>query len=480
MEPQNRDSAFLSYSFSRRGARGARQFVATMDYNFSVLTFERDAIAPLFSRGFRRWLGVASVLLAGGLRAAASVDASFEWTPDSVFREFTFNKDAKDDGLKPKPFFAELDPGTLRRGVQPNGIDFAPRIAAARSPRAITIAKSGAQRAEIAVEYWGGHSGTTAWFTVNQRSWIPLPRPVGTPGPAEHYYHTVLGNRMAPIDLAELAEGENILRFAAGPQIIGNFDWGMFWVYSFTLRLYYQRTPEHPHAAIANWTSGAALPENPEFIIDVQPGAAPIARVDVFAFYDDFNYSGSGHLREWHAQSRYGLPHYHVGSATTAPFRIRWDTAWVPDQSKPIRLIARVVDANGWHSVTPVIDNLSLARRGRSVQLAPAMDVPKLFAVRAGREMSCGFDVPTIGKLQRARLAIMTWSGNHAERIEFNGRSIAKNFGRWHDYHVDFLDVPAELVRPGRNTFSLQSDTKEHAAEVMWPGPALLLEYAEP
>ena len=42
-------------------------------------------------------------------------------------------------------------------------------------------------------------------------------------------------------------------------------------------------------------------------------------RIDVFAFYDDFNWSGSGFHREWHGQSIYGLPHHHVGSATAAP-----------------------------------------------------------------------------------------------------------------------------------------------------------------
>lgn len=416
-------------------------------------------------------LSLIAVLHVAPAASGSGAVAPYEWEPGSVFREHTFNGIDPATGKPPTHHVSELDPGTKRP-------EHAARLPNTRAPRLLTLAKAGVERAELLPEYWGGHLGTTGWLQLNRRGWIPLPRPVGTPEAPEGYYHTVLGNRAVPLRVQDLLEGENTFRFTAGPQIYGSFDWGFYWLYAFTVRLYHPRSAEHPSAVIANVAAGATLMENPEITVTVQPGAAPIERVDVFAWYEDFNYSGSGCHREWHGQLNYGRPRHHVGSATAAPWTVRWNTEWVPDQPQPIRLVARVVDAAGWHTVTPVVENVRLARTGRRVQLVTATDVPRAFGVRIGRELACTLHVPELpARPARARLMLSSWSGAHAERIRFNDTQLPPKIGRVHDYAVDAIEVPPEAVRPGRNEFAIFSATTHHAAEVNWPGPVLLLEF---
>ncbi|MDO8543883.1 MAG: hypothetical protein Q7S40_25855 [Opitutaceae bacterium] len=407
--------------------------------------------------------------------ATAHVAAAepYEWAGGSVFREYIYNSEAVDTGKAPRKHFSEIDPGSKRT-------EMAELKANPRAPRLMTLSTKGVERAELLPEYWSGHSGTTAWLQVNRRPWVPLPRPAGTPGPAEHYYHTVLGSRAVPVALKDLIDGENTFRFTAGPQVWGSFDWGFYWIYAFTLRLYHPRAAEHPTASIANVKSGDALGENPPITVAVQPGGAPIKRVDVFAYYEDCNYSGSGFHREWHGQTIYGRPHQHVGSATAAPWTVHWNTEWVADQSQPIRLAARVVDEAGWHTVTPIVENVRFSPRARKVTLIRASEMPPGFGVRAGREMTCVLDVPSLPKKPaHARIKLLTWSGSHVERIRLNGVQLSPKIGREHDFSIDTIEVPPEAVKLGRNEFAMFSATTHHAAEVDWPGPVLLLEFGE-
>jgi hypothetical protein len=400
----------------------------------------------------------------------AAESAPYKWEPNSVFRDYTFNADARDDGVKHRPHISEIDAGSKRTEM--------PELRAkAREPRMLNLSIANATRAEFIPEYWGGHIGTQAWFQVNKSPWMPWPRPVGTEEPAEHFYHSVLGNRAVPLSLKALLEGDNAIRIAAGPQTYGAFDWGFFWIYAFTVRVFHPRSAEHPSATIASLKSGDTLGENPSITVAPKPGAAAIKRVDVFAFYDDFNWSGSGFHREWHAQTIYGVPHHHVGSVSSAPWTVRWNTEWVPDQSQPVRLVARVIDADGWQTITPMVENLRFERHGRSVRMIRASEIPKQFGVRAGREMSCVLNVPELpSSPQRARLMLLSWSGAHVERIRLNATPLSPKIGRVHDFAADAIEVPPGAVQQGRNEFAMFSATKEHAAEVDWPGPVLLLE----
>ncbi|NLF30730.1 MAG: hypothetical protein GX591_07565, partial [Planctomycetes bacterium] len=346
-------------------------------------------------------------------------------------------------------------------------------------PRVVRVDDlEGAVRAEVSVQYWGGHIGTGGQrFRVNGHDWVDIPQPAGTPTEPQCYYRTVMGDNAAPIPLEWLKEGDNELLFVAGPQIRYNFGWGFYWVYSFTVRVYYGPDKPHVAARIASPAPMTALGDRVEIELQRSGGEGEVAGADVIAFYEDFDWEGNGLHRQWHYQYARGELARHVGSADSLPGRVVWDTTWVADQDRAIRLAARVVGADGIISLSPAVDNLRLGREGRSVRMIRATDVPENFGVRVGHRKQCTLDIPfDPAGVTEARLVLSTWSAAHAEEIAFNGTRLVENVGVVHNVSFDTLAVPVELLRQGPNALSIYSSTEHHAAEINWPGPVLLLE----
>lgn len=405
-------------------------------------------------------------------------DRPYEWQPGSVFRETSyFGRYGLDHDNGDWPVqFEELDAGYRADKL-------ADRLAKARTPRILDLDLSDAIRAEIAIEHTNPHIGTVGWFTVNPRltkCWLPMPRPAGMPAQRpEYYHHTVSGSRVYPLPLSWLNQGKNEFIFAAGPQLFEQFGFGCLWIYDFTVRVYYPRDARHPSVRIANWHDGDILPENPTIALDVSSGAAPVERVDVFAWYDGFDESGSGFGEAWHGRLRYGRPELHVGTAMAPEFKIVWDTTWIPDQTQPIRLIARVVDTAGWHATSPLVGNLRLLRAHRHVHLISAEDIPPRFSVMHGQEKICHFKVPPANaKPVRARLLLpVSFAGPALDSVRWNGVEIARHPGRANRRSLETIDLPTSLIHPGENTFSIFSREAVHGPEIEWPGPGLLLEF---
>jgi hypothetical protein len=156
---------------------------------------------------------------------------------------------------------------------------------------------------------------------------------------------------------------------------------------------------------------------------------------------------------------------------------VEWDTTWLSDQRRAVRLMLRVVGADGIMSISPAVDNLRLAREGRSVRMIRATDVPENFGVRVGHRKQCTFYLPfDPAGVTEARLVMSTWSAAHAEVIAFNGAHLADNVGVVHNVSFDTLAIEPSLLRQGPNTLSIYSSTEEHAAEINWPGPVLMVE----
>src|ERR1044072_1916879 len=88
--------------------------------------------------------------------ACALIIAHAEPKPGDVFREYTFGSR-----------FSEVDPATKRDNLR----------AARQKAMADRVLDVGelrnATRAEVVVEYWGGHIGTTGQaFRINDAAWI--------------------------------------------------------------------------------------------------------------------------------------------------------------------------------------------------------------------------------------------------------------------------------------------------------------------
>jgi hypothetical protein len=127
--------------------------------------------------------------------------------------------------------------------------------------------------------------------------------------------------------------------------------------------------------------------------------------------------------------------------------------------------------------MTPSV-TVRLARPDRRVTMYRPRDVPENFGVRVGALKSCGIDVTDDpSPATAARLFLSTWSAAHAEAIGLNGVKLVDRVGLVHNYSFNPIPVPVELLVKGTNAFYLFSSTEEHAAEVNWPGPVLLVEF---
>ena len=313
-------------------------------------------------------------------------------------------------------------------------------------------------------------------FRVNGGEWIDLPQPRNTPGPPEVYHRTMVGDHTVALPLEELRHGENRFQFTCGSQIKYDFGWGFYWVYSFTVRVFYEPVVPHPEAAVVLPQTGAELAVFTPVQASVAEAGARL--VDFVGCYEDFDWEGDGERRKWHYQFLDAAPVRHIGSTCGPPWRVTWDTRWLPDQTEPMSVRARVQDERGMLSLTPAVEGLRLHRERRSVRLYPAEGVPEKFGCRVGERKSCV--IPVEDDPSRASVCLLilsTWCGAHADEIALNGRRVVRRVGRIHDVSHDRIAVPVAILRRGDNVFSIASSSKHHAVEVNWPGPALLVEY---
>lgn len=344
-----------------------------------------------------------------------------------------------------------------------------------------------AVRAEVLVEYWGGHIGTSGQrLRANGGAWIDIPQPSGTPTPPQCYYRTVLGRPAAEIPLAELKPGRNTFQFAAGPQICHSFNWGFYWVYSFTVRVYYGPEKRHPQGEMVGPANGSTIGEKPWLAarITTPEPHAEVRQVDFFGLYDDFNWEGNGPARQWHYRTEKGFMTAHIGTATAAPWHAQWDTTWLPDQDRPVQLAARITDTMGVSYITQPVE-ARFRRTGRSVRMYTCAQPPEKFGVRIGREKKgtrLGCTIQIDGPREKARLArlvMSSWSGAHGEDVAINGKRVVERIGPIHNYSFDSIPVGAGMFQQGPNEFSIYSSTEHHAFEINWPGPAVLIEYRD-
>lgn len=395
--------------------------------------------------------------------AGAALALTGEPAPGDVFREFTYSRR-----------FSEVDPQATRKGLDR-------MLKNAMAERRIELPSlAGVKRAEVSVEYWGGHIGTSDQkFQVNGGEWLPIPQPEGTPGKPQCYYRTVLGRATVTVPVESLKSGTNSFRFTAGPQICYSFNWGFYWVYSFTVRLYYDATTPL-EARMVSPAGGAEVGDCPRLAVEARHPSEPITKVEFLAEYEDFNWEGDGRFRQWHYITERGELARHIGTATAPPYAVTWDTTWVPDQEQPVRIAARVTTLGGTIYMTPAI-TVRLKREGRSVRMYRASEVPEAFGVRMGGRKECKIAVEdgALENARAARLVLSTWSAAHGDEIGINGARLAGPIGLMHNYSFDSLPVPVRRLKP-LNTVHIFSKTTHHAIEVNWPGPVLLVEYGTP
>ncbi|MCK5243611.1 VCBS repeat-containing protein, partial [bacterium] len=390
--------------------------------------------------------------------------------PDSgiVYKEFTFNND--------KNNWRVTDPGV-------DLVKFPEAAAFLPNPK-LQIALDDLQEAdnaELIMDFWGGHEGTIdKKLRFNNNNWIVIPElhNIGPcPSPGNKYIQQV--NHKISIPLNNLITGQNVFEGTSGPN---GWDWGQWGWYGIVLRIYYDSDKPHTTGQITYPVSNSTISANPTILISVSGNAD---RVDVLAYYDGYDTDGDGVYADWqsnyHRQSweeQIGISN-HVGTDTSSPFQITWDTTRVPDQNPgTIKLKARIRNTGGYWYETAPVENITLSRQ-QSVKLYKPYNVQQKFWVRAGEVKASNVNIPSLSDAATAIMHIKTWNGNDESNdfyTKINNWTTPK-YGKNHFYHYDQITVPISELKTGENTITFSSTTLHHGIEIMWPGPAIQIVY---
>ncbi len=424
---------------------------------------------------------MAAILIVGAcalLWAPATGAASFQETapPGSVYREFSRINDGED--------WRVTDPDTTR----PEALLNLPNEILSLNVSDL----DGAIGAELLLDQWGGHIGTTdKQFRINANDWIDIPELTTTPGTDRGHCYMHQVNVVVEVPLDDLVEGANTLEGTSGDQTCYGFDWGQWGWYGVKLRVYYGPGKSRIRGQILSPGDGASIGENPTLSASAESPAG-IDRVDFFARYVGYDEDGDGYYRDWHrAYNVYDGdtsfdPRHHAGTSISAPYQTTWNTALVPNQAVgSVEIMARIRDNDGFWYATPPVTGLTLNRFDRVVKMYKSESVPERFWVRNNLTRHSRVFIPAtdgVANATRARLLIRTWNGidgplNSDDDYEIKVVDwVAPPFGENHRYSYDVIDVPVEELKNGYNNISAWAATLHHGIEILWPGPALLID----
>ncbi|HSQ75196.1 MAG TPA: fibronectin type III domain-containing protein, partial [Bacteroidota bacterium] len=360
---------------------------------------------------------------------------------------------------------------------------------------------AGATRAEATITMWGGHISTYGKkVRFNGNAWINLPELDTTNGiPAGHEGFNYIYQSMVtvPVPLSNLVEGTNAFEGTNAGQMSGpvgyGFGWGQHGWYGMMIRVYYSSGKTHATGQITSPAQGGTMNDNPTITLST---SGSVDRVDVLAYYNGYDTDGDGKYAEYHhdyhllnTDTQMGIRN-HVGTVTSSPFSVVWDTKWVPDQAAgSVKLLARIRNTDGVWYVSPEVTSLSLTRTGKSVRIYKPLDTPERAWARGDLDPArIHVNIPDGTNLSDATDAVYhhrSWNG--LDNVREPGESHYRRLNSWDDpdeyggnhyFSYDLRSVPTSQLRTGSNEFAFWSQTvAHHGMEVLWPGPALQVEY---
>ncbi len=156
-----------------------------------------------------------------------------------------------------------------------------------------------AVRAEVLLDRWGGHLGTTEKkIRFNDRPWILIPELATTPtgeNPEDYYYQD---NPAVAVPLENLRGGTNTLEATCGA--LEGHNWGQWGMYSAIVRIYVDpEKVQPPQGRILSPQPGEMLGEFPRIEVRAESQQG-VARVDILAEYKGYDEDGDGQFHDWH------------------------------------------------------------------------------------------------------------------------------------------------------------------------------------
>ncbi len=346
-------------------------------------------------------------------------------------------------------------------------------------------------RAEAVIDMWGGHAGTTQKrVRFNENDWILLPELNTTPGSGECYLSEF--NPVVDVPLANLTEGANSVEGTNAGQICYDFGWGQWGFNGIVLRVYYDSTKIHPTGSITSVAQGGALTENPVITVNASSPVG-ISRVDFIGWYESYDTDGDGVYIDWQYNYHRGRTetvealHNHIGTASSAPWSVTWNTDRVPDQVLGgVTLGALIRDNNGVMYMAPYVEDVSLVRANKSVRLYKPYNMPENCELRVGKTKYANFSIPSGTNLSDATAATFWISsfngldvgiaGGEQHWVKVNSHALP-SFGADHFYSLDVVSFPSSALIVGENTVEFYSESQSTGMMFHWPGPGIMVGY---
>jgi len=339
------------------------------------------------------------------------------------------------------------------------------------------------ERAELRLDMWGGHPGTTnKRFMPNGKEVYDIPE-VGTETGNCTYSYPVID-----LKVGNLVSGINALQFTCDR---GNSFWGHFIIDSAAVRCFLKGDqPDLRKAGLDKFTAEVELGNTDNVLSETTTVSISyperfkksIISVDYFGHYLGFDDTGNGTENDWHGFTHKGRYKNHIGSTSEPPFLVRWDTSMIPSQSRPMEIRACVHLEGGFHYITETLSNLSFRPGRMQVEMHRCSIMPVPFWSRASRRNKAQINLPAdISSLARARLMIKVWDGGEGsirESFKINGHPYSVTSGKAiHDVVLTIAEVDTQHLRAGKNEITLLSDTEHHGIEVLLPGPVIIARY---
>ena len=334
-----------------------------------------------------------------------------------------------------------------------------------------------AVRAEVQVEKLLSHDGTkNLALKVNESKWYKFAESEYIPEPQYNYlYHTYPS---VEIPLNSIREGiENQLRFKVDST--QRFGMPQNILYGFCLRVYYDENKTDIDAKIIGIENNT-ISENQS--LELAQISGEISKVNYVGFYEDINYQTDGNYRQWHYTFYRGEIKHNIANSETTPFKVQWNTSWIPDQNEVIQVSAIIEDQNGIKKFIEPITDLSF-ERDYNVLLCKPFNQPTLWATREGEfteAFNCSRNPQDASSF---RLVWSSWSPGYMNGLYLNDWIVFTHEGN--NYTPGFHIVESEkchMLNWGTNIVKTGKTPKingnmVHGTEILYPGIMALVKF---
>ena len=341
-----------------------------------------------------------------------------------------------------------------------------------------------AVRAEVLMDIWGGHAGTSGRrFRFNGKEWIDIPPPPAIIDRNKCYLFQY--NAIIDLPLEHIHEGDNTFEGTSSGQVCGDFGWGQWGWYLMMVRVYYHPGKGHSGGRITIPADGDTLMDNPTIRLELDDSLS-VSQVQFLGKYMGYDEDGDGYLYDWHRAYHGPEISGHLGTANASPWQQLWNTRYLPDQEEgAVSLMARIQDTTGPWFVCETVDSPTLQRPDSlRVAMFNSIFMPAPFVVRAGNTRACRIVIDSLKYAMEARLYHRTWNAGDDEAaggtvkkpLQVNGSPYYCK-GRNHFFALASRELTVADLKEGYNVIGYSSDTPHHGIEVLWPGPSIIIRY---